>query len=276
MIPIQEMIAKAYEEDIPKGDITTQSLELASKQGYAKLMAKEDLILSASEVFEKCILYIEPEAKIRWHFIDGDKVYESQCICEIEGNLLKILAAERVALNFIGYFSGIASYTHCFVERVKHTQCKILDTRKTLPLYRKWVKKAVYDGGGMNHRFTLSDMVLVKENHIRAFGGFRECIQQIKKVSGNQIEVECSSLEEIKIAVEEKVQRIMLDNMDNEQLAEALKQIPASIITEASGNMKLDRVQSVAELGLHFISVGALTHSAPNADMSLLFQWEIQ
>src|SRR5262249_55447232 len=152
-----------------------------------------------------------------------------------------------------------------------HTSTKILDTRKTLPLYRALEKMAVRHGGGENHRMNLSDAVLIKENHIRAAGSIRDAIYRVRSQIKVPIEIEVTNLEEVRTAVDLKVNRLLLDNMSNDEMAEVLKVIPASTATEASGNMQLDRVRSVAELGVDYISVGALTHSAPNADLSLLF-----
>jgi nicotinate-nucleotide pyrophosphorylase (carboxylating) len=177
-------------------------------------------------------------------------------------------------LNFIGHLSGIATLTRCFVEKVKHTHCKIIDTRKTLPAYRDLEKKAVVNGGGQNHRMGLSDAILIKENHITVAGGLSKAVERVRQHSKEKIEVECATLDDVKEAVRMKVERILLDNMSNDLIAQSLKLMPDEMLSEASGNMKLDRVQSVAELGVDYISVGAITHSAPTADVSLLFDWQ--
>jgi nicotinate-nucleotide pyrophosphorylase (carboxylating) len=206
---LSQLIMQAYAEDIPRGDLTSDSLGLATCPGDARLVAKEDLVLAGRLVFSEC---------------------------------------------------------------VQHS--KILDTRKTTPLLREYEKAAVRAGGGQNHRMSLSDAILIKENHIRASGGLKQAVRAIKRTAAKSaIEVECSSLEEVEAAVSEGVQRILLDNMSNAQMAEARAKIPAFIAIEASGNMQLERVGEVARLGVDFISVGALTHSAPCADFSLLFEW---
>jgi nicotinate-nucleotide pyrophosphorylase (carboxylating) len=269
-----ELIHVALKEDMPNGDLTTDSMALAPRFGQARLMAKEDLVLSGAVAFEQTILALDPMAKIQWHFKEGDLVLSRQILCHITGDLIQVLKAERVALNFIGHLSGIATYTRCFVKQVEHTKTRILDTRKTLPAFRELEKKAVAHGGGMNHRFNLSDAILIKENHITVAGGITNAVKRIREHTKEVIEVECSTLDEIKEAVALNVDRILLDNMPNELMTEALKIIPQPIKTEASGNMTVDRVKSVAELGVDFISVGALTHSAPNADVSLLFDWQ--
>jgi nicotinate-nucleotide pyrophosphorylase (carboxylating) len=269
-----DLIHAAIKEDIPNGDLTTDSLALEPRFGQARLVAKEDLVLSGTAPFEQTILILDPNARVQWHFKEGDFVLNRQILCHITGDLLQILKAERVSLNFIGHLSGIATYTRCFVKQIEHTKTKILDTRKTLPAFRKLEKKAVLHGGGVNHRFNLSEAVLIKENHIHVANGINTAVKRIREHTKESIEVECSSLEEIKEAVQLKVNRILLDNMPNELIRDALKLIPPTIQTEASGNMSLERVRSVAELGVDFISVGALTHSAPNADVSLLFDWQ--
>lgn len=268
-----ELISAALKEDMPRGDITTESLGLAPRLGVAKLIAKEDLVLSGSSAFEQTMLSLEHNAKIKWHFEEGDEVLNRQTLCTLNGDLIQILKAERVALNFLGHLSGIASFTRQFVKQVSGTNTKILDTRKTLPGYRELEKRAVVHGGGVNHRLNLSDAILIKDNHISVLGGIPKAVTQVRKHCQLPIEVEARTLDEVKEAVSLKVNRILLDNMNNEMLKQALLLIPKEIETEASGNMNLQRVRSVAELGVNFISVGALTHSAPCADISLLFDW---
>lgn len=270
---LHELIKAALKEDMPRGDLTTESLALTPREGRARLMAKEDLVLSGTGPFELTMLALEPNAKVVWHFDEGNLVLKGQIICTIHGDLIQVLKAERVALNFLGHLSGIATLTKCFVQKVAHTKTKILDTRKTLPGYRELEKKAVVHGGGNNHRFNLSEAILVKDNHITVMGGISKAISRIQQNSQKAIEVEARTLAEVKEAVECKVNRILLDNMPNDLLREALQLIPSHIETEASGNMNLDRVASVAEIGVNYISVGAITHSAPTADVSLMFDW---
>lgn len=269
-----QLIEAAIREDLPNGDLTTLSLGQKERKGEAHLVAKEDLIFSGKECFEKTMSRLEPNVEIQWNFADGDMVLAKQVVAVIRGNLLQILQAERIALNFVGHLSGVATLTACFAKKVEGTETKILDTRKTLPGYRELEKKAVVHGGGFNHRMNLSDAVLIKENHIQVAGSIKNAVERIRRETKKDIEVEVKDLEEVKMAVELGVQRILLDNMDNETTAKALKLIPNTIETEASGNMTLDRVRGVAELGVNYISIGALTHSAPCADLSLLFIWE--
>jgi nicotinate-nucleotide pyrophosphorylase (carboxylating) len=272
---LKELINLAYAEDIPRGDVTTEGLGLSERLGDAKLVAKEDLVLAGRHVFESCVLHIVPDMQLKWQFKDSDFILKGQVVCWLRGDLVKLLKAERVALNFLGRMSGIATLTRCFVQEMQGTKCKILDTRKTTPLLRELEKEAVRAGGGTNHRMNLSAAILIKENHIRAAGSMSAAIAAIRKKTTEPIEVECSTLEEVDIALKERVQRILLDNMSTEDIKKARAKIPAMIQVEASGNMRLERVREVAATGVDFISVGALTHSAPVADFSLLFEWPL-
>nr|BFD60315.1 carboxylating nicotinate-nucleotide diphosphorylase [Bdellovibrio sp. CKG001] len=269
-----ELIRAAIKEDMPNGDVTTESLALKPRMGRARLKAKEDIVLSGAMAFEQSMQSLEPTCRIKWHFEEGDEILKNQIICTIEGDLVQILKAERVALNFLGHLSGIATHTRRFVKKIEGTKTKILDTRKTTPAFRDLEKRAVAHGGGVNHRMNLSTAILIKDNHISVMGGITNAINRVREHSNLPIEVEAANLDGVKEAVSMKVQRILLDNMDNDTLKKALEIIPAEIETEASGNMNLDRVASVAALGVNYISVGALTHSAPCADVSLVFQWE--
>ncbi len=272
-LSIAELVRLALAEDLPHGDKTTDSLQLKQRQGRAVLKAKEDLILSGRDFFAETMRQRDAQAQQNWFFKDGQKILKGQNVCTLEGNLVEILKAERVALNFLGHLSGIASLTRKFVEQVYPNQTKILDTRKTLPIYRSYEKKAVKDGGGVNHRMNLSDWIMLKDNHIAMMGGIEKAISTCRANSKDPIIVEAKNLEEVRKACDLKVERILLDNMSNEMLREAVAIIPPGVETEASGNMSLERVRSVAETGVQFISVGALTHSAPTADFTLLFDW---
>lgn len=269
-----ELIRAAIKEDMPSGDVTTEALALKPRPGRARLKAKEDIILSGAVAFEQTMLSLEPNCKVKWHFEEGDSILKNQIICTVEGDLVQILKAERVALNFLGHLSGIATYTRRFVNAVAGTSTKVLDTRKTTPGYRELEKKAVAHGGGVNHRMNLSTAILLKDNHIAVMGGLEAAVARVREHSSLPIEVEARTLDEVKQAVAQKVHRILLDNMDNETLKKARIMVPPEIQTEASGNMTLERVRSVAEIGIDFVSVGALTHSAPCADVSLIFDWE--
>lgn len=269
----QFLVQLALQEDRPKGDCTTDTLPNVDEACHARLIAKQDLVLSGTTPFELSFKTLNSEVSLTWHFSPGELALSSQTLCSLKGPFWAIVGAERVALNFLGHLSGIATLTRLFVNQIKHTSCKILDTRKTTPLLRRLEKQAVLDGHGHNHRMTLSDAILLKENHISHMGGIEAAVVHLQKTQTHKpIEVECSSLEDIRQAVRLNVGRILLDNMSNEMISEALKLIPSHIETEASGNMTLERVASVAELGVNYISIGALTHSAPCADVSLLIE----
>jgi nicotinate-nucleotide pyrophosphorylase (carboxylating) len=275
LLHLEKLIELAIEEDLPEGDITTKALGIDEKIGQAELIAKEDLILSGTHVFSQVLKKICPDVIENWYFLSGDQVLKSQTVASFKGNLLPLLSAERIALNFLGSLSGIASFTNKFVEKVKHTPCKIIDTRKTMPGFRQLQKQAVIHGGGLNHRMSLSDAVLIKENHLKIYNDdLNQTLKQVRAFTDKPITIECKNLNEVKSAVENEVQRIMLDNMTNDMMTSAIELIPSKIEIEATGNMTLDRIQSVAEIGVHYISIGALTHSAPCADLSLLFSWE--
>jgi nicotinate-nucleotide pyrophosphorylase len=268
-----ELIRAAIKEDMPQGDVTTESLAMKPRQGRARLKAKEDMYLSGALAFEQSMHSLEPNAKIKWHFEEGDQILNGQIICTIEGDLVQILKAERVALNFLGHLSGIATLTAKFVKETAGTKTRILDTRKTTPGFRDLEKRAVVHGGGLNHRMNLSTAILLKDNHITVMGGITQAVERVREHSKLPVEVEVKNMAEVKEAVGLAVNRILLDNFNNDMLKEAMPFIPKDIETEASGNMNLARIKSVSEIGVSFISVGALTHSAPTADVSLLFDW---
>ncbi len=193
-----DLIKLALREDMPNGDVTTESLAVKPRHGECILRAKSDLVLSGSSAFEQTIQFLEPNASLKWLFTDGDVVFKGQTICAIEGDLIQILKAERVALNFLGRLSGIATLTRSYVKQVESTKTRILDTRKTTPLFRELEKKAVVHGGGLNHRFNLSDAILIKDNHISLMGGITKAVQRTRENSELKIEVEASTLEQVK------------------------------------------------------------------------------
>lgn len=268
---LDNLIQMALKEDCPNGDLTTNSLGVPQKMGRAHLVAKEDLIVSGTDLFQKTLITLDPHVEIQWSFKDSEMVYKDQIVTTIHGDLIKLLQAERVALNFLGHLSGIASLTCCFVKEIEGTHCKILDTRKTTPGYRFIEKLAVRHGGGENHRFHLSDSVLIKDNHIYLTGGIQTAVERVKRQGIQHIEVEITNVAAVQEAMQSGATRLLLDNMSNQEISACIRGVPSEIIIEASGNMSLERVRSVAELGVHYISVGALTHSAPSADFSLQF-----
>jgi len=272
-VNLQSLIELALKEDMPNGDMTTDPLELEAKIGIAKLIAKQDLVLSGSSAFEGTFISVDSKSKVIWKKKDGEDIKKDFQIAEITGSLPSLLKAERTALNFLGHLSGIATTTSNFTKEVAETSTLIIDTRKTVPGLRELEKAAVLHGGGGNHRMSLSDGILIKENHIRAAGSITLAVQKVReKWKKAPVEVEVTSQEEIAEALKLKVERLLFDNMTNEEMAKAVIQVAGKAIIEASGNMTLDRVKSVAKLGVNFISVGSITHSAPSADLSLLFE----
>ena len=258
---------------MPQGDLTTECLGVPPRLGTAKLISKQKLILSGYHLFEQTVLKLEPNARIRWHFTDGDAVLPGQVIASIHADLVQLLKAERSALNFLMHLSGIATLTSIFVEKTQGSKTRILDTRKTLPGYRELEKKAVKDGGGLNHRMNLSDALLIKDNHIALVGGIAEAIQRVRRYSTLPITVEASTMADVETAIQQRAERILLDNMNFEQLQEACAKIPKEIKTEVSGNVTLEKIERLCQIGVDYISIGAITHSAPSADISLLFDW---
>ena len=272
-----QLIALAFKEDLPNGDLTTelvsQSEKLKTKIGRIKVIAKEDLVLSGTEAFEKALHFKEPKCKIDWSFKDGDVLLAGQIACVIKGDQISLLSAERVALNFLGRLSGIATITRSFVSQLEGSEIKLLDTRKTTPGYRLLEKKAVTHGGGTNHRMNLSDAVLIKDNHIAMAGGVTAALKNVFETFDGAVEIEVDTLEQLEEALKFNVTRILLDNMTDEMLMEASKRIPGNIEIEVSGGINLQRLKSLKGRDINFISVGEITHSAPNVDFSMEFDW---
>lgn len=266
-----------FAEDAPSGDKTSDSLDLPKYTRTAKIIAKEDLSLSgADSIFAS--IPSDMNLEITSFFKDGDRIYKGQCIALMEGPWKSLLLVERPLLNWIGHLSGIASHAWRFSEKVKHTSCRILDTRKTTPFYRELEKKAVLHGGSFNHRANLSSGMMLKENHLSLYDfNFKKAITDcMEKNPELHLTVEASNTSHVELIIKTKAHRVMLDNFSNDEIFEALKTIKKNrslIEVEASGNMTLDRVASVAELGVDYISVGAITHSAPHADISQIMEF---
>lgn len=273
---LDRLIDLALEEDIGPGDWTTLWTVPRNREGQGRIVAKEALVVSGMEVTCRVFHRVDPALVLEVKASDGSEVLEGDSVLDLEGDLGSILTAERTALNFLGRLSGIATTTRRFAKAVSGTGTQILDTRKTTPGWRLLEKAAVLAGGGRNHRVGLHDMVLVKDNHIAAAGGLRAAIDGVRRSNrdGLPVEVEVATLEQLEEALALGVQRILLDNMRLETMREAVTRTKAvganRPLLEASGNMSLGRVKAVAETGVDFISVGALTHSAPAADLSLM------
>lgn len=271
----ETLISLALAEDIGPGDRTTEWTVPPGTRGRGTIVAKAPSVVAGTAVAVETFRAVDPDLLVELNVGDGDVVTPGDRLLELDGALAGILRGERVALNFLTRLSGIATLTKRFVDAVAGTGATILDTRKTTPGWRKLEKAAVAAGGGSNHRHGLFDMVLVKDNHIVASGGIRQAVLRVKErnAEGIQVEVEVTTMEELEEVLPLGVDRVLLDNMDLEGLAAAVARLrafgPDAPRSEASGNMTLDRVRAVAETGVDFISVGALTHSAPGADLSL-------
>jgi len=270
-LTILEIISRALAEDIGPGDVTTDCTIDPEAEGDAVIVAKEDFILAGYEVFLNVFLTLDPAIDYSVDFVDGDRVKKGATIMGIAGPLCTLLAGERVALNLMQRMSGIATLTAKYVKEVEGTKARILDTRKTTPGLRAIEKYAVTVGGGHNHRFGLYDGVLIKDNHIAACGGITKAVKAARQGAPHtlKIEVECATIADVKEALKAGADIIMLDNMDLDTMKAAVKAVSGRALVEASGNMTIKRVRAVAQTGVDFISVGALTHSAPAVDISM-------
>jgi nicotinate-nucleotide pyrophosphorylase (carboxylating) len=265
------MIRLALEEDLGSGDVTTDAVIDPDLKGEACLIAREELVLAGMLVFQKVFSELDPETAFEEYYGDGDLIPPDTRVCLLKGRLAPILRGERTALNFLQRMSGIATLTRRYVEQVAPCKVKILDTRKTAPGLRWFDKYAVRMGGGYNHRFGLSDGVLIKDNHIAAAGSISRAVHLAKKQASHmlKIEVEVEDLAGVAEACRAGADAILLDNMDPAQLAKAVQLIKGAALIEASGSITLDTLADVAGTGVDMISVGALTHSPKAADFSL-------
>ncbi|MCE8178744.1 nicotinate-nucleotide pyrophosphorylase [Porphyromonas gingivalis SJD12] len=267
-----KLIDLAIAEDIADGDISSNAIIPQSEGAAATMVMKADGIISGMEV-ARCVF--ERFEAVTWtpYVSDGDSVKRGQVILRVEGSYRALLQAERLALNFLQRMSGIATMTARYAEALKGTAVRLLDTRKTAPGMRITDKMAVRHGGGHNHRMGLYDMIMLKDNHIKVAGGIPQAIEAARRALplSIKLEVETSNLAEVEEAVRYGADIIMLDNMDNDTMCEAVRLIAGRARTEASGNMTLERLQSVAETGVDYISVGALTHSVTAMDISMNF-----
>lgn len=269
---LHKMIRSFLEEDVGRGDLTSESIFSDNDKGSAELVAREPFVVAgvktvAAEVFKvqnQAVMAVDPVA-------DGTKVSAGTVLLTVSGPVIDLLKAERVALNLLQRLSGIATFTSRFVDKVKEYPVRITDTRKTTPGLRVLEKYAVRAGGGTNHRFNLTDGVLIKDNHIAACGSIKEAVVRVKKSIPHtiRIEVETDTLEQVKECLESGVDIIMLDNMTPEMMAEAVRLINGQALVEASGGVNLDSVEAIAGSGVDIISIGALTHSAPSCDIGM-------
>lgn len=264
-------IRLALEEDINSEDVTTLSVMPEPKQGQVQLICKEDGVICGLGVFERVFQLLDDSAAIRFEVQDGDEVKKGQLLAVVRGDIRALLSGERTALNYLQRMSGIATYTRETAKLLEGTNTILLDTRKTTPCMRVFEKYAVKVGGGKNHRYNLSDGVLLKDNHIDAAGGVKEAIEAAKAYAPfvRKIEVEAENMDMVKEAVAAGADIIMLDNMTPQQMAEAIDYIDGRAETECSGNITKENLKTITELGVNYVSSGALTHSAPILDISL-------
>ncbi len=274
---IDHLIDLALAEDLPAADITTEAIIPEETMARAIFQAKQDGVLAGIEVAARVLLRLDPQVKFIKKLEDGQEFRPGQVLAEVSGRATSLLKGERTALNFLQRLSGVASLTRLFVEAIRGTGARILDTRKTTPGWRELEKYAVRMGGGINHRMSLSDMMLVKDNHLRLAGGIAPALKKAREylkarnLAGIKIEVEATSLTEVREALDNGADWIMLDNMELEEIKAAVELVRGRVPLEASGRVSLQNVRDLALCGVDFISVGALTHSFRSADISLEF-----
>ena len=265
------LIELALAEDIGPGDVTSERVIPASARARARIEAREDLSVSGLFLLEAVIRAVDPDVRATLHAAEGDRVTAGQILALLEGSVRSILAAERTALNFLGRMCGVATLTRRYVRAVEHTGCQIVDTRKTLPGWRALDKFAVACGGGTNHRFALYDGILLKDNHIAAAGGVEPAVRAAIGHPGDtlRVQVEVESMEDAEKACAAGVDFLLLDNQEPEDVKAIVARLGERALLEASGGITLENVAQYAETGVHRISLGALTHSAPAADVAL-------
>jgi nicotinate-nucleotide pyrophosphorylase (carboxylating) len=268
---IEKIIQLAIEEDVATGDITTDSIISEKSTAVAILTAKAPGVISGIDIIKDVFLHFDKEIEWTPYIKEGQRVTKGEIILRVKGSFRALLTGERTALNILQRMSGIATATALYVKELEGTGAKILDTRKTAPGMRVLDKMAVKAGGGENHRMGLYDMVLIKDNHIKVAGGIKNAVAQVKAkvAAGTLIETETTNLIEVSEAIEAGCDIIMLDNMENKTMAEAVNIIAGKARTEASGNMSLERLRGVALTGVDYISAGALTHSVTALDISM-------
>ena len=271
LLAADKYIRLALEEDINSEDVSTNAVMPAYRKGEVQLICKEDGIIAGLPVFGRVFTMLDPDTEITYDVKDGDAVKKGQHLAAVTGDIRVLLSGERTALNYLQRLSGIATYTNTVAKLLEGTKTTLLDTRKTTPCMRIFEKYAVKVGGGSNHRYNLSDGVLLKYNHIDAAGGVKEAIAAARAYAPfvRRIEVETENLDMVRDAVEAGADIIMLDNMTAEEMAEAIRMIDGRAQTECSGNMTKENIRTIAGLGVDFVSSGALTHSAPILDISL-------
>ena len=270
-VNIDDLILMALKEDISSEDITTNSVMREKKLGTVQLICKQDGVIAGLEIFKRVFELLDRKTITKLYFKDGDRVKKGDLLGEVEGDIRVLLSGERTALNYLQRMSGIATYTSNMVKLLEGSSVKLLDTRKTTPNMRIFEKYAVKVGGGNNHRYNLSDGILLKDNHIDAAGGVANAIKMAKEYAPfvRKIEVEVENLDMLKEALDAGADIIMLDNMTPEMMKEAVKLTRGKAVTECSGNITKENIQTIIDTGVDYVSSGALTHSAPILDVSL-------
>lgn len=266
-----ELILSALKEDITSEDITTNSVMCEYRKGEVELICKQDGVIAGLEVFTRVFKLLDPDTEVTLNVKDGDNVRSGEIMGVVSGDIRVLLSGERTALNYLQRMSGIATYTRSIAQLLKGSKTKLLDTRKTTPNMRIFEKYAVKVGGGYNHRYNLSDGILLKDNHIGAAGGVKEAVMMAKEYAPfvRKIEIEVENLEMLKEALDAGADIIMLDNMSVEDMKTAVKLVQGRAETECSGNVTRENVERLVDIGVDYISSGALTHSAPILDLSL-------
>ena len=264
-------IKMALEEDINSEDVSTNAVMPEYKKGDVQLICKEDGIIAGLQIFERVFTLLDEKTQVEFFVKDGEKVKKGQTLAVVTGDIRVLLSGERTALNYLQRLSGIATYTHSVAKLLEGSETKLLDTRKTTPGMRIFEKYAVRIGGGCNHRYNLSDGVLLKDNHIGAAGGVAQAVKMAKEYAPfvRKIEIEVETLDMVKEAVEAGADIIMLDNMSHEDMREAMNIIGGKALVEVSGNVTKENIAKITDLGVDFVSSGALTHSAPIMDISM-------
>lgn len=271
LLHVDELIKQALREDISSEDVTTNAIMRDAQAGRADLICKQDGIIAGLDVFKRVFELLDDTAKVTFFVKDGDAVEKGQKLAVVEGDIRALLSGERTALNYLQRMSGIATYTNSVAKLLEGSNTKLLDTRKTTPNMRIFEKYAVKVGGGQNHRYNLSDGILIKDNHIGAAGGVKKAIEMAREYAPfvRKIEVEVENLDMLKEALEAGADIIMLDNMTPEEMKEAVKLTKGKAQTECSGNVTRENIKNILDIGVDFVSSGALTHSAPIMDLSL-------
>jgi len=270
-IYVNGLVQQALEEDIGSGDVTAELID-ATQLGQAAIVTRENMVLCGQAFAEAVFTQLSDDIVIDWHYRDGDEIAANTCLCELRGNSRALLSGERNALNFLQMLSATATQTHCYVQRLQGTKAKLLETRKTIPLFRQAQKYAVYCGGGHNHRAGLYDAFLIKENHIMSCASLVAAIKRARSLYPEKIiDVEVENFRELSLALQTSADLIMLDNFSIADMQTAVRQVAGRKPLEASGTITLENIAEVANTGVDYISIGSLTKNVQAIDLSMNF-----